>query len=377
MSPDSTSAASQRSSSTVLYSHEPLETYQHRVVDLCLAVLDKGSPTVERLQGGGFNRIIGLRLPGCDYILRVPRYDDASMSHDVGPLELLRHHPGIPAPIPIMFDICQDNALGEPYMIQERISGKPLVYDYPILPHETKCAIARDLGRVVSTMHGIRNRAAGRLIWKENSLRLEHLDSAQKDTPLDDGRAGESTVELILHVLRSKLRIATELNQERDMSYLMECFENLSTVAIEMEQVGVWDTEYVYCLCHRDLEPRNILVSDQGVTGILDWDSALFGPLLLSCGPPMWLWAWCDDGTEDERQAGELPPTREAQELKRLFEDAAGPIYMRFAYQPQYRLARQLIRCMLDELHTTEDFRDFERFCEEWASLKDKLKDKL
>lgn len=41
----------------------------------------------------------------------------------------------------------------------------------------------------------------------------------------------------------------------------------------------------------------------QGITGILDWDSALFAPLVLSCRPPMWLWAW-SDGPEDERLAG-------------------------------------------------------------------------
>lgn len=82
-------------------------------------------------------------------------------------------------------------------------------------------------------------------------------------------------------------------------------------MATEMDQAGVWDTECDYCLCHRDLEPRNILVGEQGITGILDWDSALFGPAVLSCVSHMRLWAWRDDGPEDERRAGELPPTRE------------------------------------------------------------------
>jgi aminoglycoside phosphotransferase (APT) family kinase protein len=92
------------------------------------------------------------------------------------------------------------------------------------------------------------------------------------------------------------------------MTYKIELFEKLTTVAREMEQAGVWDTAYSFCLCHRDLEPRSILVGEQGITGILDWDSALFGPLLLSCRPPMWFWAWCEDGPEDDRLAGELPP---------------------------------------------------------------------
>lgn len=172
MSPNSTTPASQPSrrssrrsvtTSTVYYEHEPFETFQHRVVDLCNTVLDKGSPTVERLRGGGFNRVIGLLLPECYYILRIPRSQDASISHDIAPLELLRHYPGIPAPTIIIFDISRDNALGEPYMIQERIPGLPLLSEYPGLPHKAKCAVARNLGRVFSIMHGLRNCAAGRL----------------------------------------------------------------------------------------------------------------------------------------------------------------------------------------------------------------------
>lgn len=75
----------------------------------------------------------------------------------------------------------------------------------------------------------------------------------------------------------------------------------------------------------------------------------------------MWLWAWCEDGPEDDRLAGELPPPLppDAQGLKRLFDDAAGPIYTQFAYKPQYRLARQW---MLDEICTTEDFDEFSVF---------------
>lgn len=116
--------------------------------------------------------------------------------------------------------------------------------------------------------------------WKEDTLRLEPSDPSQKDTtlPCNDGPADQSTFELILDVFRSKLRRATETHRERDMTYKIELFEKLPTVATEMDQAGVWDIAYSFCLCHRDLEPRNILVGEQDITGILDWDSALFAP---------------------------------------------------------------------------------------------------
>jgi len=174
---------------------------------------------------------------------------------------------------------------------------------------------------------------------------------------------GESTAELILGVLRSKLERAMAANKGYSMAFNIESLERLITVATEMEQAGIWDTAYTYCLCHRDLEPRNI-------PGILDWDGALFAPLVQSCRPPMWLWAWGDNEEDDYRLVGEIPPTLEDQEIKRVFEEAAGPIYTQFAYRAGYRLARKLIRWIIDGVHSNEYDREVDRFHEEWARWK-------
>lgn len=72
-------------------------------------------------------------------------------------------------------------------------------------------------------------------------------------------------------------------------------------------------------------------------------------------------------------QAGELPPTPEAREVKRLFEEAAGPINSQFAYHPRYRLVRGLMRWMVDGITSTEDMREVDLFHEEWAALKGRL----
>ncbi|KAJ5640484.1 hypothetical protein N7528_000109 [Penicillium herquei] len=116
----------------------------------------------------------------------------------------------------------------------------------------------------------------------------------------------------------------------------VDLFEDLLTMASEMNDLGVLD-ESAYCLCHLDLEPRNVLAGPPkpteslALTGVLDWDSAIFAPLIMSCDPPIWLWV--DENIEDKRVAGEEPLTAELRELKQLFEQAAGPIYSRFAYE--------------------------------------------
>ena len=83
----------------------------------------------------------------------------------------------------------------------------------------------------------------------------------------------------------------------------------------------------------------------------------------------MWLWAWNDEDEEDERLANNTPPTPELRELKQLFEDAAGPIYRQFAYGPQCRLARKLIRFAIDGLHSNEDLRGAESLLDEWNKV--------
>ena len=84
------------------------------------------------------------------------------------------------------------------------------------------------------------------------------------------------------------------------------------------------------CVCHLDLlgTPRNIMAdikADGGlsITGILDWDSAAFAPRFVGCAPPMWLWAWDEEG-EDEKRANDNPSAPEDQEIKRIFEEIVG-----------------------------------------------------
>ncbi|KAJ6032750.1 hypothetical protein N7540_003482 [Penicillium herquei] len=369
MSENSTSSVSSvtSSTSTVYNSQEPFDSFQHRVTELCRTVLGAEGLEVERLKGGAFNQIVLLRLPGREYVLRVPRWPDISIAHDVAPLELLLSYEEIPAPAVVTFDMGSENALGRPYMIQQRIPGRQLLYEYPSLPHQTKCAVARDLGRVFSTMHSIRSEAAGRLIWNEERIWLETWDPKRGVVALTDvaGGGAEEGTEWILRVLQSRHTEAVE----GKMGYRIEFFEKLITIAKGMGRMGVWQMGNACCLCHRDLEPRNILVGQGGITGILDWDSAVFGPLLSSCSPPMWLWAWKDNGPEDLRQAGDIPSTPEARELKQLFEASAGPIYALFAYEPQYRLARRLIQWMIDWPNSSEEWREFDLFCEEWAVI--------
>lgn len=88
----------------------------------------------------------------------------------------------------------------------------------------------------------------------------------------------------------------------------------------------------------------------------------------------MWVWAWQDDEEEDELLANDDPGTAEGRELKALFEEAAGPVYVRFAYEPAYRLARRLVRFAVEGLRFNEDFREADVMLVEWAAIRESSK---
>lgn len=157
---------------------------------------------------------------------------------------------------------------------------------------------------------------------------------------------------------------------------MVEFYDALITLATEMSELDVLDKNHYFCLSHMDLEPQNILVGpissaqSRAITGIIDWDLAIFGPPFMSCKPPMWLWAWNDKDVEDECLANNTPSTPELCELKQLFEDAAGPMYRQFAYDAKYRLARKLMHFAINGSWSNEDYREWQSLMAEWKEVR-------
>ncbi|KAL4962146.1 phosphotransferase family protein [Aspergillus stella-maris] len=379
---------SQSDPSTLVYDHEPFDTFKARVLELASNVLNtaNGELSIERMQGGGFNRIIGISVTNENgastdqYVLRIPRFEAASLNRDLAPLQLLRQQSEIHVPEVVAFDTTTRNALESPYMIQKRISGSSLFPDYPSLPHDMKCTITKELGKVYFEMHSINSVTAGRLTLQpdQESLMIQPFGdtAANALVQYENGQAAKTTSELLRLLLTYQKEQAAA--EGPNQSFRISFFDQFLATASEMNALGVLNGKS-YCLCHLDLEPRNILAvtpspnQPYAITGILDWDSAIFAPPLISCAPPMWIWAWNDEDDEDERFADNTPSTPEFAELKTLFEEAAGPTYRRFAYGAQYRLARKLFKFALDGLQTNEDMMDAESLLSEWAQVQHSL----
>lgn len=369
--------------STLVYDHECFESFQSRVLSLSSAIFapDEGSVvTVERMRGGGFNRIIGISvnengqaIPS-HYICRIPRFDEGQMERDLAPLRLLSQCSTIQVPDVVNYDLTATNAIQSPYMIQKRISGAALWPMYPSLPHTTKCTIAKELGESFFQMHRIESTSAGRLVLTNEILMIQSLPYRTQDqmVPYVAGIALRDASETMLAILQEKRFSAVE--EGPASSFRVDFFDAFIAMTREMKDLGMLDDDRC-CLCHLDLEPRNILISSpsqnqpRAISTILDWDSSIFAPRFVSCTPPMWLWAWNDDDDEDEKLAGETPDTFEMQEIKAIFEKAAGPIYMRFAYGAEYRLARKLMWFAIEGIRTSEQYYEAEALLADWSVL--------
>jgi len=388
-------------SSSVVYDHEPFIAFNSRVLDLATSTIWPGSPStdirVERLKGGGFNRVIGLarQSPGAQpgdegqFILRVPRFEAAKVGNQVAILDFIHQHTAIPAPEVLTFDETEGTDIGSPYIVQNRIAGVDLHSSFPKLGHEQKCRVARELGGVFKQILSVRSSVSGRLVLSMNGKsgkRAIHVAPFWLDStslaltkPYGGPLADESTKSLLTTAFLS--RKSSELERNTLGTVGSRLWDRFCEMTAELERGG-WLTDRWSALSHLDLAPRNILVDPTDderlpiITGILDWDSAVLAPLFMSCALPAWIWAWQEDEDEDERTANDTPTAREGRQLKALFEESAGNDYMRLAYEPAYRLARRLVRFAINGLRSNEDFREAKAMLQEWKECQSLYREK-
>lgn len=165
------------------------------------------------------------------------------------------------------------------------------------------------------------------------------------------------------------------LKHMRAHAFRVELMDQFTTMASELNADG-WFAGTGPSLYHEDLHPHNNLVSpttqapEPIITGVLDWDCAAFSLSFMSSAPPLWIWAWLDDEDEDERTANDTPPTEEGRELKEVFGQAAGPLYVRYAYPSAYRLARRLMRFAINGVYCTKDMEDSAEMLQERSELR-------
>lgn len=358
---------------------------------------------VERMTGGTLDRVIGITIVDSkgnrpeQLILRVPRIAWMSRpDREVATLRYIRQHSSVPVADVKAFDLKCDNPLKNPYVVQRRIAGTDLrTAIQNELSHGQWCAIAKEIGGIMLKLQTMSNPVPGVIeaVTNEDGIQafavkpfdikppLEKDWKLKQASPLFDAdNSGalhyyqKSTLDFFLTQF-GRWR-AEELRINPTESLHPHFMERLATTASQMDKLGCLG-DNKNCLSHLDLAARNIMVeirSDRRitVTGVLDFDSAVFAPTFVSCYPPWWLWqneTQRGDALEDEGQSNETPPDPELVEIKRIFEETVGDGFLHYAYQPQFRLARKMFKIACHGNRSNETWKQIEEFLDEWDTF--------
>ena len=361
-----------------------------------LSPLPGEDPLIDRLHGGDFNRITGITLPPStnertrELVLRVPRWGQNSLKRTVGTIDYVCRNTSIPVATTIAKDFSSENPLGKPYLLQQRLQGSDLETLWDDLNHGQRCTIAREVGTVMRNLLTLESSVTGYMSasldadtnpmgaaspFLLTNAEGDEFESAAEYTRLfGKPRAKETTLDFFRCQISRWRAVDSASN---------DLWNSMSKIAEEMSDLGLFTTD-LHCLCHTDLYARNIMAQVQengsiSLTGILDWDEAIIAPKFVCCEPPAWLWGFKSDDLPigafpiwpyEALGAGEVPQTIEQQEMKRIFEEQAGPEYIEFAYDARYRIARVLSRIALFGLMSNESYEAAFRIVSDWEAIR-------
>ena len=235
--------------STLMYSHEPFETYQLHVLQLCndLWPTLHQEYSVERLKGGSYNWIIGIDVFGTDprrptcLILRVPRDEYNRIDQEVAILQYVQRHTNIPIPTVVASDHTSANALSQPYMVQNRLSGTSLHSTYRDLSYKQKRLIAEQYGHLLLDLQNVTSKVAGVIEgttsdMDEEKFKVVHfaLDRFNEKSLSADVPGESTTAEMLIGQFR-RFKAKALCCEPPDM-FLTGFWNQLETAATEMEE---------------------------------------------------------------------------------------------------------------------------------------------
>jgi hypothetical protein len=312
----------------------------------------------------------------------------------------VRQRTSIPVPEIIAKDFSCDNPLEKPYVIQNRVPGSDLNTIWDTLSHSQRCKIACEMGRTIKTLLSLESPVAGLV---EASLpntdpdqcpeivrfELKESDGEVIEEPaVQDYKRDLGAHETTADFFKTQFGRWRAYNLTRPFERDITLSSGLLETVCDMDKLGVFDNSAMHCLCHVDLHSRNIMAEIQPdssvkITAILDWDEAVVAPKFVNCQPPWWLWEEEGDKREDEngwptwpyelKAASNFPSTPEKQELKRLFEENAGPEFICLAYDDIARLSRGLFILAKEGLLSSEHYKAAERIMKEWKEMRQVL----
>lgn len=406
--------SSEDSSSTYRYSHEPWDSFQNRVSQLASQLFPDANVRdiqIQRMRGGGSNRVIGVGIPDLDsggllshiswsyerlrtvfgftgrppttniaqYILRVPRWGSEFMPRNIATTKFASSKLSVPIPTTVSHDLLEGSALGAPYELQHRLPGQNLQAVFSQLNMAQRKDLTRKICEIIldiqkstfDTCAIIGGITSGTSQFEMNLLPVPADPDNEGNSNSPPADQGSGTLDFIISTCKRW--------KDYEATYLQEPnpeWDQCTNMAQEMYDHGLLPHEDQFHFTHLDLYPRNILINIADsesieITGILDWDDALFAPRFMACRAPFWLWEGEEEVDEgDEYEALKAPQDADLEELKALFEETAGPEFCKYAYGEEYILLRRMFHILRFGLGYSHHFPEIEYILARWQELR-------
>ncbi|CAI6331462.1 unnamed protein product [Periconia digitata] len=382
--------------STVMFEQEPYETFKNKIVQLCKSVFGMLPMETERMQGGSYNRVVGISVEystpsksffrgmfsklrsrlhrmvrnGCvpkgerKYVVRMRRGPEEpySVGHDVATLNFVRKHTLLPIADVIAFSNSTDSCVESPYMIQTCLPGQNLKSLWTQLTHKQRGDALRQITLMTHQLQYIESNRAGVLktcskisegpddyeVEKFDMLRTNWSQPAPISTP-------QTTFEFLMELWEKQL----DSQLKTPDAYVMPQYYKIRKIILSLRDLGFLSESDLFTFAHTDLFPRNVLAqitsdSTVQITGILDWDAshAFLAPKIIACRAPFYFWH-PESAIISEKRTESLalvePSGDEDKEMKKIFESCAGPEWLRYAFTPEFVIARRVIGWLMDD----------------------------
>ena len=396
--------------STINFEHEPFHTFREKVLQLAKNLFPHVMASkieVEHMKGGSFNRVIGITIRAApkkrfslqwlqgqfqrcfakritkkteQFVIRIPRYDDYGMDGIITMMNFVSPRLSVPVPVTTFFDLTGDNVLGKGYLVQRRLQGENLASLWEKLNLEQKLSAARQVIDLTLEIARITSPAAGTLIVNS----LTPLHSAPKLETFSVPRADHETPDGFPYphtspaVPQTTLALLIEQGerwrqfQTADGACFDEIWDGFAKISNGLHRLGFLQ-DNVYRLCHGDLESYNVLAivtsdTEVQITGILDWDTAVFAPSFMFRAP-FWMWTDVDEDDWSEGTAAFEPLTQDGRKLKQLFMDKVDDQLKNYAFCPEYALARRMFLILQNGVFSDGEFMEAQAVIAEWEVL--------
>ena len=264
-------------------------------------------------------------------------------------------------------------------MLQVRLAGQSLWRLWGELTLGQKKSAVRQLCQITLDLAKITHDRGGKISTRNSSLDLSETAKLDvMDVPplrehfcdfIERGKICPAEPETTLEFVRKYC----ERWRGFDWPYKPDdaVWDGFIRMAEKMHELGLLPDDERFHFAHGDLFLRNILAEVDGVrqvriTGILDWDDAKFVPKFVAYRAPFFLWS---PSEHDERLADARPVDFEQAVYKRMFEELVGPEFLRYAYGPEYILARRMLRFLLDGVVCGPDERCAWEIIEEFEKM--------